>query len=300
MLDKLVSVIIPTYNRQETIFAAINSVLEQSYSNLELLIVDDGSTDNTINIISSINDSRIKVYKQDKNRGANYCRNYGISKAAGEYIAFNDSDDIWHTDKLEKCIKKLENSDIDIVFSSFLRIYKNNKDISPEYNLNDFFDKYEKLLLLGNCMSTQTIVAKRQCLLDTPFDNDLPRLQDWDLAIRLVNKYKIYFIEEPLVDTFLQKDSITFKLNDFEAIKKIYEKNAKFIEDNKELKLKFLKLLARTKELKGDSGYVYYSEIYKREKTLANFVKKSLSKAHLYSLLVRSKFYIQKIKFLRK
>ena len=98
----LVSVIIPTYNRGRLILDSINSVLNQTYKNIELIVVDDCSTDNTEEILKSINDSRIKYVKLEKNSGACIARNKGIELSTGEFIAFNDSDDLWITTKLEK------------------------------------------------------------------------------------------------------------------------------------------------------------------------------------------------------
>ena len=100
--EPLVSVIIPTYNRGRLILDSINSVLNQTYKNIELIVVDDCSTDNTEEILKSINDSRIKYVKLEKNSGACIARNKGIELSTGEFIAFNDSDDLWITTKLEK------------------------------------------------------------------------------------------------------------------------------------------------------------------------------------------------------
>ena len=97
-----VSVIIPTYNRGYRIAHSIQSVLNQSHSELEVIVVDDGSTDDTRELIAAIGDSRIKYHRLEENRGAANARNVGVSLASYDIIAFNDSDDIWHPDKLEK------------------------------------------------------------------------------------------------------------------------------------------------------------------------------------------------------
>ena len=110
----MVSVIIPTYNREKTILRAINSVLDQTYKEIELIIVDDGSIDNTRKIVESLNCQKIK-YIYQKNGGAAKARNTGIIAASGEYISFQDSDDYWYPEKLEKQLAELEDKNADIV-----------------------------------------------------------------------------------------------------------------------------------------------------------------------------------------
>lgn len=106
----LVSVIIPTYNRVRTLPAAIDSVLNQTYKNLELIVMDDGSEDGTEQYVRNIADPRIRYRKSERNMGPSAARNNGAKLAAGEYLAFQDSDDEWMPDKLEKrcagCLKR--------------------------------------------------------------------------------------------------------------------------------------------------------------------------------------------------
>ena len=96
-----ISVIIPTFNRSTTIMRAINSVKAQTYAHIELIIVDDGSTDDTARIIAADRDKRIVYLENPSNRGISYSRNIGVSISSGNYIAFLDSDDAWHPDKLQ-------------------------------------------------------------------------------------------------------------------------------------------------------------------------------------------------------
>ena len=108
-------VIIPTYNRARLLNRSLTSVLNQTYKNIEIIIVDDGSIDNTKKIIYKLNDNRIKYIKLKKNNGPSYARNFGIKKSKGEFISFQDSDDIYNEKKSEKQIKNLKrnNSDLD-------------------------------------------------------------------------------------------------------------------------------------------------------------------------------------------
>ena len=107
----MVSIIIPTYNRGYIIKKSIDSVLHQTYEDFELIIVDDGSTDGTKQLIDEYEDDRIKYYSYEHNKGVVYARNYGMKMAKGDCIVFQDSDDVWHSDKLEKQIKILEDDD---------------------------------------------------------------------------------------------------------------------------------------------------------------------------------------------
>ena len=102
----LVSIITPLYNASNYISDTISSIQKQSYSNWEHLIVDDCSTDNSVKLVESLasNDTRIKLFKISKNNGAAFCRNYATNQAKGDYIAFLDSDDLWHSEKLERQI----------------------------------------------------------------------------------------------------------------------------------------------------------------------------------------------------
>lgn len=124
----LITVFMPVYNTEDFLKEAIESILAQSYSNFELLIIDDGSTDNSINIIESFKDKRIRLVKNKKNMGLPYTRNRGLELAKGEYIAIMDSDDISHEKRLENQLDfLLKNRGIAIIVSNFKLIYGNGK-----------------------------------------------------------------------------------------------------------------------------------------------------------------------------
>jgi glycosyltransferase involved in cell wall biosynthesis len=115
MQFELISVIIPTYNRAQVLSRAVESVLGQSYNNLELIVVDDGSSDNTAEAIKEIEDKRIKYIKSSENKGVAAARNAGIKESHGDYIAFLDSDDQWLPDKLKLSLEVFKNnSDLNI------------------------------------------------------------------------------------------------------------------------------------------------------------------------------------------
>lgn len=123
---KKVSVIIPVYNSSKYLKECIDSVLNQSYKNLEVIIIDDKSSDNSLDIINSYKDKRIKLISLDKNSGVSVARNIGIDKSSGDYITFIDSDDYWDLDKIKKQVDFIEKNNYVFIYSDY-RFLKNNK-----------------------------------------------------------------------------------------------------------------------------------------------------------------------------
>ncbi|SUC11881.1 glycosyl transferase family protein [Proteus mirabilis] len=117
--DYLVSIIMPCFNSEKYISEAIESVLKQTYSNFELIIIDDNSTDSTLKIINSFRDNRITIISFDENQGAGVARNKGIEVANGRFIAFLDSDDLWSKNKLEAQIKFMLDNNYHLTYSYY-------------------------------------------------------------------------------------------------------------------------------------------------------------------------------------
>lgn len=234
----MISVILPAYNRKGTILRAVQSVLGQTYSDIELVVVDDGSTDGTGDVVTSIKDPRIKFLRTEANQGACAARNLGVAAAQGEWVAFQDSDDMWYSNKLEMQLLAASKQDVDIVFSAMRLVQKNGKPagVVPEPSFPTGICTYEKLLERSRA-STQAIMGRRDCFLSEPFDEAMPRMQDWDIILRLTRKYKICYTGEVLVDTYLQADSLTMQPEKgLEAYRRIYEKNKSAIEGNPGIK----------------------------------------------------------------
>lgn len=210
-----VSVILPTYNRAQSLGRAISSVLNQTYHDFELIIVDDGSNDNTSEVVLSINDPRIIYIKHLSNQGAGKARNSGIKASHGMLIAFQDSDDEWLPESLEKRANRFANSyandhRIGVVFSQFIRKKGFQYSTFPQIETASCYIDWSKKLLEENYISTQTVLIKRECFDDVGvFDESLPCLLDWDLCIRLAVNYKFAFIAEPLVVVHRSSDSIS-------------------------------------------------------------------------------------------
>ena len=194
-----------------------------------------------------MNDTRIKYIKHKTNKGANAARNTGILNATGNIIAFQDSDDEWLEDKLEIQLKELNSRDVDIIASSFIKHINGKSSILPKEYIED--ENISKRVLEKNFFSTQTILGKSSCFKNNLFDDKLPRFQDWELMIRLTQKYKVHFINKPLVNVYIQDDSITKKPESaIKAIEMIMDKH-------KDIILRNNKALAELNILLGNINY---------------------------------------------
>lgn len=208
--NPLISVIIPTYNRAYCLAESINSVLNQTYLNIELIIVDDGSTDNTSSVVSLINDNRIRYIKLPINSGACRARNIGIKKARGEFITFNDSDDVWKKNKLEEQYNYyLKKPDGIMYFCKFEKISSNEKKVVAEFpdshhiSLLSNCHNYTTALLQGNFIGTPAIFIKRESIIRLNyFDEKLSTHEDWDFVLRASTLGKIYYYDKVLVDVY--------------------------------------------------------------------------------------------------
>ena len=194
MDGSLVSVIVTTYNRESLISQTIDSILNQTYRNVELIIVDDGSTDKTKEVIMSYNDNRIRYFKTDNWGGPARPRNIGIEESKGDLIAFCDDDDIWIENKLSIQIRIMEESNCDFVYSNMCHFNTNIHNIigfsknRKIININD--------LLRKNQISTSTVLVKKNHHLKFSEKKEYTIAEDYDLWLRLYqNGLKFEFIK---------------------------------------------------------------------------------------------------------
>lgn len=207
----MISVIIPTYNRRELLVRSVESVLAQTCQELEVLVVDDASTDGTEAWLHAhVQDNRVRYLRQEHQQGACAARNRGIREARGAYIAFQDSDDVWRPDKLHVQMAQLEESGADIVFCAFARhrLGAAEAEVFPHAGIPEGRVTYEQLLF-ENLISTQTMLCRRACLDEDLFHPEFPRLQDWELVLRLSRRWEIRYFSTVLVDVYEQGDSIS-------------------------------------------------------------------------------------------
>ncbi len=193
------SVIIPTYNREKLISRAIDSVLVQSFRDFELLIIDDGSKDNTESIIQAYvkKDNRVHYFYKE-NGGQNSALNLGIKHAKGMYIAFLDSDDIWMEQKLEKVFQKFQTDpDLGVVYHRTGYINKGKCQTVHEDYLEGYI--YKEVLDQEFLSSPTSFVAKRRCIEQVGgYDESFVMFQDDDMCFLLAKKFKIGVIKEVL------------------------------------------------------------------------------------------------------
>ncbi|MEZ4878745.1 MAG: glycosyltransferase family 2 protein [Chitinophagales bacterium] len=209
----MISVLMPAYNSETYIYSAIESVLNQSYDNFELIIVNDGSTDNTKDIILSFKDDRIKYFENEQNRGLTYTRNKLLSLSKGNYIAFLDSDDIAHQDRFKTQIHLIENQNYDFVAASSQYIDANNSKLNNKqiFNLNK--DEILATMLYFNPIITSTVLFKKSILHNLNFREAYPPCEDYDLWQRLLLNCKAIVIPQILVKYRIHNSNISTVMN---------------------------------------------------------------------------------------
>jgi glycosyltransferase involved in cell wall biosynthesis len=252
-----VSIVMPTYNRSNEIKQSIDSVLMQTYPNFELIVIDDGSSDNTREVVTAIDDIRIRYIKLMQNVGGAEARNVGIREAKGEFVAFQDSDDEWTYSKLEKSIRELEKKpECGAVFSDFTQVWKTGSRRMPIWNRPFGKGCFYDSLLWNNVVDTPTLVVRKSVLQSIGgFDPSMPRYQDWELALRLAKVTRFSYIPEPLIFSYVTEGSITHNKEAHRiALELIYKKHDKHINEMKQLKALWLQRVGDSRMLDGISG----------------------------------------------
>ncbi|HEY9796728.1 MAG TPA: glycosyltransferase [Leptolyngbyaceae cyanobacterium] len=196
----LISVVIPVYNNETTIQETIESVLSQSFSDLELIVINDGSQDSTLKIVSSILDPRLKVFSYP-NAGLAATRNRGVSHASGEYISFIDADDLWTPDKLEAQFKALQaNPQAAVAYSWTDWIDQSGQFLRPGGHISVNGDVYAKLLVRDFVESGSNPLIRAEALAEVGgFDESLPAVEDWDMWLRLAARYEFVCVPSPQI-----------------------------------------------------------------------------------------------------
>ena len=193
-----VSVIVPTYNRADRLERALNSIVSQTYQDFELIVVDDGSTDKTYQLMKSF--PKAQYFYIKKNSGVSKARNVGLAFAKGELICFLDSDDLWKEKKIQIQTLWLENNkDSQICYTDEIWV-RNGVRVNPMNRHRKYSgDIFRHCLSL--CIVSPSSVMIRAKLFDEigNFDESLPACEDYDLWLRIASKYAFHFIEEPLI-----------------------------------------------------------------------------------------------------
>ena len=202
-----VSIVLPTYNRAAVISKSIDCILEQTYTDFELIIADDCSTDGTKDILTPYlaHDPRIRYVRLPQNSGAAAARNFGAANARGKYLAFQDSDDIWDTTKLQKQMDYLAaNPHVSAVFTSFLSIDAEKTILQPPTeHVAALSTHIFNNLLVSPLIAPPTLLLKREVFGATGgFLEELRSHEDYEYSLRLARDYEIGFIQEPLLRSY--------------------------------------------------------------------------------------------------
>ncbi|RAW99022.1 MULTISPECIES: glycosyltransferase family 2 protein [unclassified Photorhabdus] len=255
--DILVSIIIPAFNVEDIIENAINSVLNQTYKNTEIIIINDGSTDGTMDTLNRLSEQyfNIKVFSQE-NRGISAARNFGLSKAKGDYVIFLDSDDSFEPSFIESVLRKNCETKSDITFCLFKNVYTGKEIYSKDYrNLNNLAFNFLNFDYFGICC----MLIKREFLLKNKiwFDESLIVGEDISFILLCICKAKFSYIPEYLYNYIYRNDSIMNKkwdvknyIDEIQAWDKIYQDmNLQYHKKDREIFMK--KVKSKALSLKG-------------------------------------------------
>lgn len=225
---ELVSIITPCYNSENYIKDTFQSILYQSYTNWEWIIVDDCSIDNSVELIKSFDDDRVKLFVQENNLGASEARNKALQLAKGRYITFIDSDDLWEPMFLEKTIQFLENNNEELVYTSYKRVDEDLYPLLEDFQAIDFVDRNR---ILYNCpipMLTSVYDSKRVGKISFP---EVELREDHAMWIDLLRKINhARAIKESLAIYRIRKNSVS--RNKFKIALKQYDVYRKYLKMN--------------------------------------------------------------------
>lgn len=274
------SIIIPNYNRGKVIKRAINSVLNQTFSDFELIIVDDCSTDNSLDVISSVEDKRLKFYKLEKNSGAATARNFGIKKSSGEFISFLDSDDFFEPEFLEISGKIISNSKPNVGFMWTGVRYHNQKiAVEKSWQPKIIKNAYITFLYKHNVGTGSGITLKRKVFENCGFFNEkLRAAEDTDFFLRITKVFSFTYSPEILVNVQkTEEDRISKSYQDIGVAYNLFiDDHLKYIDQDKNLQRKYYYKLMWLNFNIGDKkkARYFFRKIPKRK--IGFFIKSSL------------------------
>ncbi|MDC0835920.1 Beta-13-glucosyltransferase [Geitlerinema sp. FC II] len=214
----LISVVIPVYNGEATIRATIASVLDQSFRDFELIVIDDGSTDNTVEIVKAIADPRISVFSY-ANAGQAESRNRGAKLASGEFLSFIDADDLWTPDKLDAQLQALKDRpDAAVAYSWTAHVDEGDRFFRHGPRLSFEGNVYEKLIINDFVGSGSNVLVRKSAFFDVGgFETSFPPAEDWELWVRLAAKYRFVVVPKAQILYRTLTRSASFNVAKMEA-----------------------------------------------------------------------------------
>ena len=281
MNNSLISIIIPTYNGSKNIKRALTSVLNQTYPNIEIIVVDDASTDNTIEVVNSIKDKRIKLLRHTTNRNGSAARNTGIRASKGEYIAFLDDDDEWLPEKLSRQLEYLESKNPKewkaVVCGHTMEKSGKVREVfaTKEGNLTKEILMMQISMGLGSTLLIQKSATEEVGL----FDEKYLRHQDLEFTLRYLRRYKLAAVRECLVKRYGHSGNPSGEK--MLAVKKIYLED--FKQDIEQFDKKTVKQIYARQWLQVSKHFALDGDI----KNTFKYYFKSLSFAFLFSIYTK-------------
>jgi len=220
----LVSIIMPVYNGEKYLHLAIESVLAQTYNNFELIIINDGSTDNSEEIIKSYNDIRIKQISYEKNIGYVYRLNEGLRISKGEYIARIDADDIWEEIKLTKQLESFENDKNLFFLATDFNLIDAKGDVINTVRNSKHLDLNNKILTKSLICHSSVLFKKEICQTVGYYDEKLKYSEDYNYWIRILAEYKGLILSEILTSYRITNNSVSFRKRRLQIVNTIKSK----------------------------------------------------------------------------
>ncbi|MDY0103770.1 MAG: glycosyltransferase family 2 protein [Lentimicrobium sp.] len=265
------SIVIPLFNKGKSISSTINSVLNQTYSDFELILVNDGSTDNSVNIVESCDDKRIRLIHQE-NKGVSAARNRGIQEAKNEWIAFLDADDQWDNTYLEKMQQLI----IDFPQASFLGCQFAQKErdnvrlVNGVHQVRGYIENYFQFAIIAPLVHSSAVIVKKSCFdVVGIFNSKFSRGEDLDMWNRLAKNFTLAF--EPTLLSYYIQDSDNRACKNIPSLEKFYLAPNLFRLPKYEQKYMIILLKGVLSELFSSKHYL-------------TFIRLSL-KNHLYSII---------------
>ena len=298
-MKNLVSIIIPTFNRLNKLVDAIVSVQNQNYRNYEIIVVDNCSTDGTIQYLNELNDNRISIFKIQNNGNIARSRNLGILNSKGNFLAFLDSDDLWYPNKLKVCLDEIKKKNLDFLYQN-MKIKKNNSIFKKKIG---YFRKlknvnvYDQLIYTGPAFPTSSVILRKKIFNEiNNFDEEDYKItwEDFDAWLRFSKKTNNFgYLDKVLGEINIGKDNYLDKNN---QIKNIFKFKETYLQDSQSLPTWcIITLLTLYFKLNNyEKFYEFYNHIDFKKITLKNSIKISL-----LSLLLRFQHILRKFSFKR-
>jgi glycosyltransferase involved in cell wall biosynthesis len=282
------SIVVPTYNRAALIARTLESIFRLNYENYEVIVVDDGSRDNTEEVVASFKDPRLTYHaKENAERGA--ARNYGAARATGDYINFFDSDDLMYPDHLEKANSLVGNAPELLHLAYDCRL----PDGTLLHKVNNFDDSVTKLLLFDNKLSCNGVFLRRDVANKFRFheERDLASSEDWELWLRLICRFPIKYCNDVTSSVIFHDQRSLFTI----AADKVVKRDLLLIDKLKEDQV-VMNRYGRSFSRFMAERYTFFMLGFSQQRNKAEVFKWAMEAAKVYPPIVFSKRFLASIK----